>query len=70
MSVAGRGLSAVEESDLHFFSELHFLDASDNGVPDLACFAQLPALSQLNLQCNALSRGSPAGRASGYIHSV
>ncbi|EOD13854.1 hypothetical protein EMIHUDRAFT_212380 [Emiliania huxleyi CCMP1516] len=51
----GCGLSRVVAEDLAFFTRLTHLDLGDNGV-ELEDLASLPALEELHIDCNGLTR--------------
>ncbi|KAH9098748.1 hypothetical protein Ae201684P_017959 [Aphanomyces euteiches] len=53
--VNGLGLRSIVAEDLLFFTGLSFLDMSDNQAP-LGPLGVLPALKELDFQCNALSK--------------
>jgi hypothetical protein len=54
LSLPSRNLTMVLEEDLVHFSNLRFLDLSDNSVP-LPSLASLPALRELCMHCNGVS---------------
>ncbi|OQR97127.1 hypothetical protein ACHHYP_12695 [Achlya hypogyna] len=55
--VNGHNITAVVADDLQYFTNLLFLDMSDNQAP-LEPLGALPALKELDFQCNALHKVS------------
>ena len=51
VSIAGKQLKSVVEDDLMFFTNLQYMDASEN-LLNVFLFEQLPALQDLRLACN------------------
>lgn len=54
VNVSDQKLSNVVEEDLTYFSNLQYLDASDNAL-DISLLRYLPALQELRLTCNSIS---------------
>jgi hypothetical protein len=51
--LSGKNFTRVAEGDLPFFTELLFLDVSENFL-NLGCFGNLPKLEELRLACNCI----------------
>jgi hypothetical protein len=63
-TVSGRGFNTVVSDDLNFFTNLTFLDASDN-LFDFRDFEDMPSLEELRMNCNYIEQ---IFTVQGYTH--
>jgi len=56
VSVCGKNFGSVVAEDFAYFSSLKVLDAGDNEGLALSQFSSLPALEELHIHCNMLSK--------------